>query len=548
MSKYSDLITNVPQSEALTEGQVPNNAGGFVFALDKWARLDRFLILGSDANTYYQSARALTRENAKVVTECFREDAHRTAGRIGEISVSGRAPKNDPAIFALALGATMGKEDNGSETLIRQAALGQIRVVCRTATHLFQFVDTARKLGKGFGRAMKRAIAGWYTTHDLNSLAYQAVKYRSRENYTHARLLNLSHAPSKSDTARNDLYRWMKGKEVDAKLLPALVQAHLAAMASTNPAEWRKLTAAANLPWEALPTEANADAGVWEAMLPFMGLTALIRNLGNFSRLGMTTPLSANEMLIVQRLASEEDIRKSRVHPFTILQALAVYRSGHGVRGGNAWTPSQAICWALDEAFYKAFVNVVPNRKRNLIALDVSGSMSSPFMGSPLTVREASTALALVSMATEPTTHVIGFTGGGIGGRGFRSWAGPSGVSVLHGLQPGMKLADAVAYTAGLPFGGTDCALPMLYAADNNLPVDVFTIYTDNETWAGAVHPSAALHQYRAKTGINAKMVVVGMTSTGFSIADPNDVGMMDIVGFDAACPSLIADFGREWG
>jgi 60 kDa SS-A/Ro ribonucleoprotein len=37
----------------------------------------------------------------------------------------------------------------------------------------------------------------------------------------------------------------------------------------------------------------------------------------------------------------------------------------------------------------------------------------------------------------------------------------------------------------------------------------------------------------------------VGMTSTGFSIADPNDAGMLDVVGFDAATPAVIGDFAR---
>lgn len=544
--KYADIVTTpIPQSEPLSPNQVANNAGGFVYGLDRWQRLDRFLILGSDSNTYYQSARELTLENAKVVVECWLADAQRTARRIGEISFSGRAPKNDSAIFALALGATMGKADNTPETLIRQAALGQLRIVCRTSTHLFQFVGVAHKLGKGFGRAMKRAIAEWYGSRSLGSLAYQAIKYRSREGYTHGRLLNMSHAPSKDDEPRNRLYAWMKGKNVAPAELPALVQAHLAAMASQNPAEWKRLTYAADLPWEALPTEANADAGVWGAMLPHMGLTALIRNLGNFARLGVTAPLSEGEGEVVNRLHSEEDIHKSRVHPFTILQAAAVYRSGRGVHAGS-WTPSQMVMGALDEAFYKAFVNVIPNRKRNLLALDVSGSMTTPFMGSPLTVREAACALALIGLRTEPACHVIGFTGGPPSTRGFRPWSGSNAVSVLHGLTPKISLPEAVRYTSSLPFGSTDCALPMLYAMDNNIPVDVFTIYTDNETWAGAVHPSAALQQYRAKMGINAKLIVVGMTSSGFTIADPNDPGMLDVVGFDSAVPALMADFGRE--
>ena len=52
-----------------------------------------------------------------------------------------------------------------------------------------------------------------------------------------------------------------------------------------------------------------------------------------------------------------------------------------------------------------------------------------------------------------------------------------------------------------------------------------------------------ALRQYREKTGIPAKMVVIGMVSNGFTIADPEDAGSMDVVGFDSAVPELLADF-----
>ena len=55
-----------------------------------------------------------------------------------------------------------------------------------------------------------------------------------------------------------------------------------------------------------------------------------------------------------------------------------------------------------------------------------------------------------------------------------------------------------------------------------------------------------ALRQYRAQTGIATKLVVVGMVSNGFSIADPGDAGMLDVVGFDTATPAVIADFIRQ--
>jgi len=43
--------------------------------------------------------------------------------------------------------------------------------------------------------------------------------------------------------------------------------------------------------------------------------------------------------------------------------------------------------------------------------------------------------------------------------------------------------------------------------------------------------------------GIAAKLIVVAMTSNGFTIADPDDAGMLDVVGFDTATPQVISDF-----
>ena len=111
------------------------------------------------------------------------------------------------------------------------------------------------------------------------------------------------------------------------------------------------------------------------------------------------------------------------------------------------------------------------------------------------------------------------------------------------------SLADAVHKTQGLDFGGTDCALPMLDALEKKIPVDVFVILTDSETWAGPVHPAEALRKYRQEMDIPAKLVVVvAMVSNGFTIADPEDAGMMDVVGFDSAAPALIADFAMSGG
>ena len=108
-----------------------------------------------------------------------------------------------------------------------------------------------------------------------------------------------------------------------------------------------------------------------------------------------------------------------------------------------------------------------------------------------------------------------------------------------------LYMADVIKCIEAIPMGGTDCALPMMYATHHKLEVDTFIVYTDSETWAGKMHPVQALKEYRQRMGIGAKLVVVGMVSSEFTIADPNDAGMLDVVGFDSAAPSIISDFSR---
>jgi 60 kDa SS-A/Ro ribonucleoprotein len=89
----------------------------------------------------------------------------------------------------------------------------------------------------------------------------------------------------------------------------------------------------------------------------------------------------------------------------------------------------------------------------------------------------------------------------------------------------------------------------MRWALKDRVEADLFVILTDSETWHGRQHPAQALREYRERMGIAAKLVVVAMTANGFTIADPDDAGMLDVVGFDTATPAVIQDFvGRSGG
>jgi len=545
MINYTKLFSfrRTPQSEPVP-GTVANSAGGFAFPVDDWARLDRFLVLGSEGGSYYATERKLTRENAEATIRAIHEDGARAVARIVEISHSGRAPKNDPAIFALALAASLGDEET------KRLALAAIPKVCRTGTHLFQFAEAIEGF-RGWGRGLRRGIAAWYTAQPLDRLALQAVKYRQRGGWTHRDLLRLAH-PSTDEVARKELFDWVCRDTLRSssascgsaplktgESLPKLVTAFVALSKAQSADEIAALIAEHDLPREAVPADWLNDPKVWRALLERMPMTALVRNLGKLSQVGVLTPLGDGLQLVLSALRDADRIKKARLHPLAILLALKTYAQGRGEKGKLVWEPVPQVIDALNAAFYTAFANVEPCAKRILLALDVSGSMAGGgIAGTSLTPREGSAAVALMTAATEKNYHIVGFTTAG------GNWQTDTRLTPLP-ITPSMRLDDAVKAVSDLPFGGTDCALPMLYALGKDLKVDAFVVYTDSETWAGKIHPVQALREYRRKTGIAAKLVVAGMVSNGFSIADPNDAGMLDAVGFDAAAPAVIADFIR---
>jgi 60 kDa SS-A/Ro ribonucleoprotein len=531
-------------------GQVANSAGGFAWAVDVWTRLRRFLILGSEGGSYYASEWSLTRENAQAVEECVREDGLRAVAEIVRVSTEGRAPKNDPALYALALAAGAGDVET------RRAALAALPQVARTGTHLFQFALFVEGF-RGWGRALRRAVGRWYAAQPIGALAYQAVKYRQRAGVTHRDLLRLAHPAGRVGAGNPTLdvsdeharlFEWIvRGGTIDG--LPRLVEGFARAQEAATAREAAALVRDYRLPREALKPEHLTSPEVWEALLDDMPMTALIRNLATMTRVGVLAPGSDGTAKAVAQLGEAERIRKARVHPIAVLAALRTYASGRGARARGEWNPVREIVDALDAAFYTAFGNVEPAGKRLLLALDVSGSMTGGWVaGVPgLTPRDASAALALVTAATESQYEVVGFFAGkgGYKKRGRQVWSGYTDGLTPLAISPRQRLEDAVKTVSDLPFGGTDCALPMLYAQARGREIDTFVIYTDSETWAGDVHPVQALRDYRHASGIEAQLVVVGMVANGFSIADPNDAGMLDVVGFDTATPQLISDFAR---
>jgi 60 kDa SS-A/Ro ribonucleoprotein len=526
----------VAQTVPLNSRQVQNEAGGYVFQVSDWDALDRFLILGTAGGTFYVNQETMTDRATELIQRCLKADGPRVVEMLTRVSDKALAIKQDYAIYALALALA------GDDVPTRVAAYRVIDQVCRTGSTLMQLLSYLRGR-RGWSRGLRNAVAFWYDGKAIDQVAYQMVKYRSRNDFTQRDILRLAH-PNEHQA----LYAWAAGKAHDVDKLPQIVRDYEAAAK----AESVDLELAARLPREALPTEWLNEPGVWSTMLHAgMPMNALIRNLGNLGKHNVLVAGSESAAYVVSRLTDSQQIQKSRVHPISIYLAASTYNSGRSVKGSGTWAPVGAVSNALDDAFRLAFQNVEPTGKRVLVAVDVSGSMTmAQVENTMLTAANVSTAMAFVTALTEPKSEIIGFDWNPGRGRythplyATRAAASPTGV-YEYKVAGDERLRDFQARFAN-PGGGTDLALPFEWALNKGRDFDAVVIFTDGETWAGDQHAVQALEAYRKHVGHKVKVVVAATTATGHSIGDPTDRDVLQVAGFSADVPLVVNDFLRR--
>ena len=558
---YSKHVStkSTPQTQPVGgKAMVANSAGGYGFNISPWSQLERFLLLGCAGGSFYADARKMTLKSAEGLDECLKEDALRAVKTIVDTSVKGLALSNEPAIFALAYVTAHGVP------AAKQAAYDGVAKVCRTGTHLFHFCQAIQDL-RGWSRGLRSAVSRFYTSRGAKELAYQLIKYRQRDGWAHRDALRMAHpkvGAVEDSREINSLLSWAVGKtkhfaiptvkhrktvkghrkmvDVPVPLHESLAMVNAfeeiqALTGKTAPEVKRalELIAAYRLPWEALPTELHKAPEVWETLAPTMPLMALIRNLGRMSTLGiLDSKLNPLVKTIMERLVDVDLLRKSRMHPISVLKAVKTYGQGHGDKGSLIWQPVQGIQEALEAAFYASFKAVEPTGQNWLLALDVSGSMGyNQSTGMDMSCAEVAAVMAMVTARIEASSEIMGFS------HSLRDL----GISSQDTLQVALKKVQRSDY------GGTDCALPVAWAlAHPKARVDTFAIYTDGESWAGHEHVFQTLKEYRSKVNAQAKLIAVSLVANEFSIADPSDPGMLDVVGMSPDVPQALAAFSRQ--
>ncbi|MFI6604467.1 TROVE domain-containing protein [Nonomuraea sp. NPDC050536] len=551
LAAVSTIATPQTQPIPGRTDQVKNAAGGYVFGKDLWTRLEDFLILGTTGGTCYVSENKLTAENAGVVFQAISEDGPRVVQMLTDISTARppRAPKQRPALFALAACYARGDADT------RQAAKLALAKVARTTDHLAQFFGyyknlggkrTARGAAPTVGRSLRTALGSWFLYGDADAVAFKACKAAQRrtpqgEAFSLRDVLRIAH-PAADTEQRKTLFGWIAGNVGDdtaREALPA-VDRFLTAKAVTTVDEAVRVVAEARVPWEFLPDAMLREPMVWDALVDTVGMTALIRNLARMTRIGTLKPMGEATGRAVARLTDRDALLKARIHPMDAWLAMRVYASGQSQPNPHAdvqtWAPVPAILDALEETYELSFGTVEPSGKRLLVAVDSSGSMSGGYRGGNVVVGgseigtpyEVANAMAVMLARIEKgNVHVIDVD------------------TAVHAskVTPRTNLREIASWQPS--GGGTDLSLPFTWATKKRFEADGVVLFTDNETWAGRTHPVQELATYRRECNPDARVVIASMTAVGYSVADPQLRGVLNVAGLDASLPLIINGFVR---
>lgn len=518
MKNYSSGLTGRTQQQPIfgRTDMVKNDAGGYGFEITPQERLERFILIGSEGGTYYVGEQKLTEDNAKSILQMLKTDGSKVVETVVDFATNNRAPKADAGLFVLALAASFGDQTT------KNAAYQAVSTVARTSTQLFQFLANVQNL-RGWSRGLRKAVARFYNGKSVDQLAYQIVKYRNRAGFTHRDALRLSH-PKTEDKLRNQLFSFAVGKTTEAEVDNTLIQSYGKAQTAKGK-DLLAIIAQGKLTWEMIPTSELNDPEVLKALLLNMPLVALVRNLNRFAKAGLTKGNSVTTKAIVAKLEDQEFISKSKMHPVNLINSLLTYSSGRGVKGDSTWDVNQNIVDALTAAYDLALKNVEPTGLNILVGADISGSMNAAVGGMQMTASQIAQVLAVTILKTEKNAEMVNFD----------TRIQPTKLGRRSSIDEVIKYAPHG--------GGTDCAQPIVYAANNLQSYDAIIILTDTETWAGPRHGLEVLNSYRKNVNRDVKVIEIALEAAGSSTMPSNDKNLLRVVGFDASVIQLINAF-----
>ena len=337
-----------------------------------------------------------------------------------------------------------------------------------------------RNLPKPVKRGIADAVGRLYTERSLLKYDTDSKGYRFGD------VLELVHAaPAKP--YQHDLFkhaidrRHGRDDEIPAQLRIVRSRQELFAL----PVEQRRgvlgqeqgpeRLADAGVTWEALAgwLQGPMDAQAWEAVIPSMGCMALLRNLRNFDRAGVSDAVAEQ---VAARLGDPDVVAHSRQLPMRFYSAY------------NA-APSLRWSWALEKALTASLANIPKLGGRTLVLVDTSSSMNAGFSKDGTLMRWDAAALFGIALGRRcQNADVVSFSSA----RFYRSDKPGPKVKAFPLTAGTSLLTDVKQWKDGGWFlgGGTDTAAALRVTFKRH---DRVVIVTDEQTGADPIDISRSI-------------------------------------------------------
>ena len=436
---------NTPTARPATRGPIRSETiptgrtheGGHGYARD--ARSELFLLAVTNMvseTSFYETAGTRDQRYTELVHQAALEHPDWTANMLGWLR--GEANMRTAAIVGAAeyVHARLKAGENAEHaTVTNRGVIASVLQRPDEPGELLGYWTT--RYGRALPKPVKRGVAD-AVQRLYNERAYLKWDSETR-GFRMADVIELTH-PDHSAPWQADLYRHIldqrhgNGNSEPPASLRTLA-ARRALMAT--PAEHRRTLvagldavgtlSAAGMTWEALAgwLQGPMDAQAWQAVIPSMGYMALLRNLRNFDRAGISDELAAT---IAAKLADPEQVARSRQFPLRFLSAF------------NA-VPSLRWAWPLEQALGHSVRNIPRLGGRTLVLVDTSASMRDAFSRDGSLARwDAATLFGLALAANCEQSDVVSYSGGlgglrGYGGRNTLVFPQRQAESVLTGLH-----------------------------------------------------------------------------------------------------------------
>jgi 60 kDa SS-A/Ro ribonucleoprotein len=437
----------------LSPATVRNEAGGPAYGLPPKHALAQLAATGCFNGTFYADAKTQLDALKSLIDQV---DDNRFLAKLAVYSRKRAFLKDMPAALTAVLAAR--------DTALFQQVFDRVIDNGRVLRTLFQMIRSGQFGKKSLASSPRRAFQRW-----LNSASPEALLSASIGHDPSLRDVLRLARPAPPDNSRRALFGWLTGKEA-AKWAPAAeidlpeqVRLLIAFRTAQTDDEQVALLDRLHARWDLL-ADAAKGTKVWAAIARTMGPQALRMNLNTLERHGV---FEEREMvrIVAERLAEENEIRRSRQFPY---QFLAAYLNASD-------SVPQAIKITLHKAAEIACGNVPELPGPVVIGLDVSGSMRSAITGgrgggtSKMRCVDVAALFAAAILRRNPESVVIPFDT-----RAFDAKVDPSD-SIL-------SLAERLAQYGG---GGTDCSLP-IRKANTDYAKRKFAgvvLVSDNESW-----------------------------------------------------------------